>query len=190
MDSHLSRENLIKAAKDRKSTISGHLASCQECRLELYLLRKYTMTNRIPLQDAPANLIRRAIAIASGPESIEKSKHIVARIIFDSWSVPQPIGVRGTQSLSDRRLRYEWGGLIFDLRAEKHENQWIFVAEAGGIKMADSPVILEIDKKKLSAGSSGLFHWTSKRAPGTILIHYRNTTIKLPEIKWKKPPRN
>jgi hypothetical protein len=190
MVNHLSRENLIKAAKKRKLTLSGHLAECQECRRELFLLRNFTMMNRIPLQDAPASLISRAIAIASNTNSAEKSKHVLARIIFDSWSVSQPVGVRGTQSLSDRRLRYEWEGIFLDLRAEKHENMWTFVAEAGGKRMPDSPMILEVDKKQISTGTSGLFQWDSKRTPGTIYIRFRDMTIKLPESKWKKPPRN
>jgi hypothetical protein len=189
MDKHLSRKELIKVARSGELPERGHLATCEQCRNEVLLLREYYMANQKPLPDAPQAWIKKAIDIARATGAGQKIRHLLAKIVFDSWKMPYPVGVRGEESLSDRRIRFEAEGLTLDIRAEKYERNWTFVAEISGKDIAGSEVILEADSRKYVPGAGGLYQWSSKRAPKKILLHSRNSIIELPELKWQKPRR-
>jgi hypothetical protein len=189
MDKHLSRRELIEAAKTEELPKSGHLAKCRQCRDEVQLLREYDMANQKPLPNAPRAWIKKAIDIAAGMGAGEKIRRLLARVVFDSWQTPYPVGVRGEEALSDRRIRFEAENISFDLRAEKYEKNWAFVAEVSGRDIAGSDLILEADSKKYIPGEGGLYQWTSRRAPKKILLHSRNSIIELPELKWQKSRR-
>lgn len=187
MDKHLSRKELIKAARKNGFPETGHLANCEQCRDEILLLREYNMVNQKPLPNAPQAWIKKAIDIAGEVGAGQRIKHLLAKVVFDSWQMPYPVGVRGEQSLSDRRIRFEAKDIGLDLRAEKYEGSWSFVAEINGENIAGSEVILEADKRKYIPGKTGLYQWSSKRAPKNIKLHSRNSIIELPELKWQKP---
>ncbi|MBK7092257.1 MAG: hypothetical protein IPH59_11165 [bacterium] len=188
MKLHLTRQQLIKAARGQQVTVSGHLQECAECRELVSLLSNYLVAGKLHLPNAPTGWVERAIEIGSKSPLSEKIKSFVARIVFDSWAMPQPLGVRGESVESDRRIRFEHEGVRFDLRVEKQTKGWAFVAQIKG--NIDSTIHLEADKKKLLPDSAGLYQWSGSRPPRKITLRSDEFVIELPELTWKKPQSN
>jgi hypothetical protein len=148
------------------------------------LLRVYRVAGKLPLPDAPIGWIERAIAIASPRNLKERVRTLVAELVFDSWSIPHAVGVRGGTAAADRRLRFEFQGMVFDMRSEQHEKGWEFVAR---ISPVTDKLFLEADKKKLTPDDSGVFQWSSARPPRKITLRTDDRVVALPELSWKKP---
>jgi hypothetical protein len=108
-----------------------------------------------------------------------------ALLTFDSWLSPQPVGVRGCDSSSERRICCEAGPYLVDLRAEKHKDGWRMVAQLGG-ENADQAE-LSTGRTTIPAGQGALFQWSSSRPPGTIHIRVGEQDIELPKLLWKRP---
>lgn len=188
MAKHLSRQELIKAVRRRPFVLDGHLKSCAECRDSVILLKAFDVSGCLPLPDAPSPWVERAASLAKKNVGVlEGVKTIMAKLTFDSWAVPRPIGVRGQSSLSDRRIRFESESMVFDLRAERKTTGWAFVAQVTTEGPAVAPTILEIGKRKLHADPGGLFQWTSSRPLTSVTVRSGNTIIVIPELAWKRP---
>jgi len=183
---HLNRQELLQAARSGAAA-SGHLKVCRECREIVELLKTYDLAGESPLANAPRALIDRAVTIAAGPSPVGKIKQRLVEILFDSWLIPHPVGVRGLESLSHRRLRFAIGDMMLDLRAEQMPDQWIFVAEVLGKSIPDTAIRLKAGQKTIPAHQSGLYHWTSKRPPKRLLLQVDDAVFELPELSWKKP---
>lgn len=188
MKLHLTRQQLIKAARGQEVTASAHLQECTECRELVSLLSNFFVAGKLHLPAAPIGWIERAIEIGNGAKLGEKIRSFVARIVFDSWAMPQPLGVRGESVESDRRIRFEHDGVRLDLRVEKQTRGWAFVAQVKSD--TNVPVQLEADKKKLLPDSAGLYQWSGSRPPRKIALRSAGFVIELPELTWKRPQSN
>lgn len=184
MERHLTRQELIQAAQQQEVSKNGHVAECVECRELIELLRVFQVAGKLHLPDAPAGWTERAVAIGQGHSLGEKVRATVARLAFDSWAMPQAVGVRGSSVESDRRLRFETSELLFDLRAEQQAKGWAFVAQ---VRKAGTPVVILADKKKLLPDHTGLYQWSSTRPPRKITLRSDDMVVELPELTWKKP---
>jgi len=183
----LDRKELIKAAGKSGSALKGHLAECQECRQAVLMLREYGFSGNLPLANAPEGLIQKAISLAEKPAGLRKTIESIATLIFDSWLMPEPVGVRGQGAIENRRLRYKGDEITFDLRGEHQKSGWSFVAQASG--SLPSSTILSADKLSLYPDKHGLFQWQSPKPPRHLLLRSGDKTIKLPEIIWRKPQK-
>jgi hypothetical protein len=181
---HYTRDDLLKIIKDPQLKPQGHLAKCESCRQMLELLRRYSFIGQLPLNDAPAGWIRKAIAIAEKPGLIEKAKGKLIGLVFDSWLAPEPIGVRGGSTIEHRRLRFVEGELTFDFRAERFSDGWRFIASASGIKHPSSH--LRVDRREYFPDNSGIYQWSSVKPPRKIALIAEEEIFELPELKWKK----
>ena len=190
MGKHLNRKELIEAAKKRKIPKSGHLAECQECRNAVQLLGTFPVFGALPLNDVPKAWIDKAVSIMKNSEISYNIKNIKAKLVFDSWTTPQVIGVRGGNSTCDRRLRFKAETISFDLRAEKREKIWMFTARASGDDITGDTLIMTIGKQKFQADKSGIFEWQASRPPKKITLQTDDCTIGLPELLWKKQKSN
>ncbi len=188
MNMHLTRQQIIEAARGQQVTSPDHLLECAECRGLVSLMSTYFVAGKLHLPDAPIGWVERAIGIAEKSAVAEQIKSFVARVIFDSWAMPQPVGVRGDSVESDRRIRFESEDVRFDLRAEKQTRGWAFVAQVKS--QSDLPIQLEADKKKLLPDSAGLYQWSGTRPPRKITLRSDEFVIELPELTWKKPQAN
>lgn len=188
MKLHLTRQQLIKAARGQQLSEDSHLHECSECRELVGLISNYMVAGKLHLPEAPIGWIERAIEIGNKATVGEKIRTFVARIVFDSWAMPQPLGVRGESVESDRRIRFEHEEVRFDLRVEKQTKGWAFVAQLKG--NIASPIHLEADKKKLLPDSAGLYQWSGSRPPRKITLRSDEFVIELPELTWKKPQSN
>lgn len=187
-DKHLTRQELIKAARGQEVASAGHLAECSDCRELVSLFQAFAVARKLHFPDAPIGWIEKAAALGTEEKIAQKVKAFVARIVFDSWAMPQPMGVRGESVESDRRIRFEAGSIRFDLRAEKQAGGWAFVARAKG--QTELPIHLEADKKKLLPDSAGLYQWSGSRPPRKITLRSEEFVVELPELSWKKPQSN
>jgi len=188
MDEHLSRRELIEAAQGGESAFAEHLQQCAECRSAISLLRRFPVWGQVPLPDAPPGWIARATALAEGAGVIKKSKDALARLVFDSWAAPQPIGVRGEGTDVHRRIRFQAEPVLLDLRAEQQGSGWAFVAQLSGDKAFVADAVIEVGRRKMHADAAGFFQWSSRRPPALIIIRSGDTRIETPEVSWR-PPR-
>lgn len=186
MGKHMNRKELIEAAKKRSLPKSGHLAECSECRDAVQLFKSFPVIGNPPLKDVPKAWMNKAVSIMKDTGLPNKIKQIKAKLVFDSWTSPELVGVRGSNSICDRRLRFESDAISFDLRAEKREKIWMFTARASGKEIAEDTFSLSIGKRKLQPDNSGIFEWQAGRPPKNIGLHADDFSIELPELSWKK----
>lgn len=186
MSEHPDRTELIKAARKGDKKLLEHITSCPECRQALELLQAYDFCGSAPLPDPPAAWTEKAAAIMKPSKSSRKVRAMVARLVFDSWAMPQALGVRGGSSLDERRLRFEAEGISLDLRAEKSQKEWAFVAQIVDKTGTGATPTLEVDSKPLPAASGSLVQWTSARPPTRISIRSADLVVHTPELKWRK----
>lgn len=187
MDEHLSRQELIRAARSGDSSRFQHLKKCRECRDAVSLIREYDFSGARHLADAPEELVENALRLALGTISKKRIPAGVANLTFDSWSEPLPVGVRGEALLGERRLRFEMDGLVFDLRAEQHAGRWVFIGVVSSDLADTRNVFLRVGGRKRSPDSTGVFHWESARPPRKIAIQLNDlTTVTLPELSWRR----
>jgi hypothetical protein len=145
------------------------------------------MAGRIPLAQPPQTWVRRAMSIPDRARIVPAVKRLKALLTFDSWLSPQPVGVRGCDSSSERRICCEAGPYLVDLRAEKRKDGWRMVAQLGG-ENADQAE-LSTGRSTIPADRGALFQWSSSRPPGTIHIRVGEQDIELPKLLWKRPRR-
>lgn len=186
MDKHLTRQQLIGAARGELPETAEHLAACPECRAELALISTYALAGEPPLPHAPEDWIARAAGLAQGVPVVEKLRRLLAVAVFDSWAVPSMVGVRGGATTEDRRLRFESEGMTFYLRAERQAKSWAFVAQLTG-EAGRPETTLEVDKRTITPDESGLYVWSAGRPPRKISLRTGPAIIDLPELSWKKP---
>jgi hypothetical protein len=190
MKEHLSRQQLIEAAQGQSRAGDRHLDTCAECRHLADLLKAYPVSGRPPLPDAPAAWVSRAASLAEHPSVLERAQSVMARLIFDSWAIPQPIGVRGRGTIDERRVRFESEMIVLDLRAEKHTDGWAFVAQITGERPLTEQATLNVGKKELHADADGLFQWASRRPPADVSVHAGALIVETPRLSWKAPRKN
>lgn len=181
----MTRKEILKAALADGDEFTGHLAECPQCREYVLMLRAFSASNRIPLPEAPKAWIERAVNLAQKEGIFKQAVRTLAELVFDSWTIPHPIGVRGEAASDNRRLRFESPHLTFDLHAERRGRNWVFVAQA--IKAKTGVNAIRIGGKALMPDSSGIFQWSSKKPPQKISLVTGQEVIDLPKLLWKNP---
>lgn len=182
---HLTREELIALARRPRASHPDHLRECDDCRLAFELLTVFDTSGRSPLPKPSESWIKRAAAIADADRVPSVLKRLKARLTYDSWLTPQPVGVRGTSSTAYRRIEFESQGRILDLRAERNKEGWVFVAQLSGASGTNN--ILVCGRQTVWPDDNNLFQWTSVRPPRKISVRIDNELIDLPDLKWTKP---
>jgi hypothetical protein len=144
------------------------------------------MAGRAPLPDPPSAWVTKARLIPSSSGSVIKVvRDLVAHLVFDSWAMPQPVGVRGQATLGQRRISFEVEDVSFDLRAEQRKGEWRFVAQATAAGHAAGE--LHSDRRVLLPDRDGIYQWSAPRPPRTIVLQISNTRVTLPELTWTRP---
>lgn len=183
----MNRQELIQAARGRKIGAAKHLDTCKECREAIRLLKVFDLAGELPLTDAPAPLVERAIAVVAGQGLVEKVRRLAAQLVFDSWMLPRPAGVRGACPSGHRRLRFKARDLIFDVRAERYKSEWICIAQVTGGTDSRLPILLRVGRKQILPDSSGMYQWSAKTPPRKLTFNADDVIIELPELAWQKP---
>lgn len=182
---HLTRQELIKAIRSGQDQSDQHLQECAECRELRDLLTLFPVAGRLPLPAPLSAWVDKAAAIAVPSKFARQVKRLVGSLVFDSWSLPQPVGVRSGGKLADRRLQFAAQGLLLDLRAEHHRTEWSFVAQVTGHK--EETLQLQADRKLLQADADGFFEWSDRKPPRRLVLKLDGMTVGFPELMWRKP---
>lgn len=190
MTKHPSRQELIAAATQKTGAQDQHLATCDECRALYHLFANYQVAGELALPNAPKEWINRAKDIYNSANPLQTLRRLVGRLSFDSWQVPQAVGVRSHELLADRRIRFEIGPLVLDVRAERQPAGWDFTAQVTGEVDDPSSMILRADRQTISPDPNGFYQWSSSRPPRLIRLEADDVSISLPELTWKQTPAN
>lgn len=188
MEQHPTRQALIKAAQSGDSRIDKHIADCNDCRQLFELFRAFPVTGELELPDAPAGWIAKAREIANSGAVAGWLKGMAAKLSFDSWTLPATVGVRSQNIEHDRRLQYEIGALLLDIRAEKQAAAWDFTARLSGEQADAKQFMLKIDRRLLAPDSLGFYHWSSPKPPKQIQLTDGDVVLDLPELTWTQKP--
>ncbi len=128
-------EGSVRVAMER------HLASgCRKCRQAAELLYKVQAAARNDAQvQIPHYALRcaQAVFILQQPERVQILPRIPARLLYDSFGEPLPVGLRTQQRLS-RQALYQAGDYSLDLRLENERSSFC-VALVGQIQNRKEP---------------------------------------------------
>ena len=149
----------------KREDMSQHLATgCKKCGGVVSFLEKLVTVTRSDTVKVPDQLVRNAKVLfaMSKPEKISMAS-TVAKLIFDSFSGPVPVGVRGTPRVT-RQAMYEAGDYCVDLRME-HERGGALVTLVGQVAsrknpargVAGTPVMLMAGKDVVAKASCNRF---------------------------------
>src|SRR5262245_24158900 len=138
------------ARGDDRVRMEKHLASgCERCRDAVSFLRDVASLSRADERwEPPASVVRHAIAIL--PPAARFTRRLIGRLVFDSFSQPQPAGVRSVHRRS-RQLMYRAGEVYVDLRIEQEQARRR-VSLVGQIVSRDGSAITPPDVFLLEAG--------------------------------------
>jgi hypothetical protein len=186
IDMHLTHQEMQAAARENQP-MTGHLSSCDACKQAVELLRLFPMAGRIPLAQPPQAWVKRAMSIPDRTLIAPAVTRLKALLTFDSWLSPQPVGVRGCDTCSERRICCEAGPYLVDLRAEKRKDGWRMIAQLGGENAEQAE--LSTGRMTIPADRGALFQWSSSRPPGAIHIRVGEQEIELPKLSWKRSRR-
>jgi hypothetical protein len=181
------RKELLRAIQQGKLAAIDKSMLSEDDILLLELYARFPMADRQQLVDAPESVIKKAESIQSGEE--ESIASLAARLIFDSWAEPSLVGVRGSALVEERRVRFETGPYLLDLRAEKHTKGWHFIAEVSSSSVSSSGCKIVAGKQEIHENDAGLFEWSAAQPPRHLKLRTADDElIELPEISWRKIP--
>ncbi len=179
------RAELIEAARDGSLDRQALAGLSAEDRAFVELLMQYPVAGRDRLIDAPDALIAKAAAIPSA-KARRRLADLMPKLLFDSWAQPAAAGVRGATATEDRRLRYEIGPVVLDIRGEKEPEGWFFTARISDGSESRGWT-LKVGRKEIVANDQGFFEWHSPRAPQTLaLFNDAGEQVKLPKLTWTR----
>lgn len=208
MSKELFRNEMIEAAAGLNaaavSKIEARVRTDRALALEYRLLSLFQFAGIVRLAQAPKALLAKVNSLpqVTGARKLEQIssgiREILGAVAFDSWVMPQPVGVRGSAGaagaagaggLDERRLRLEAAGITFDLRAEKSPSGWDFVGRLSGPLAESEKFAAHIGSKKIECGSAEFYQWSSAYPPRRLVLQSHDTKITFPELSWKKPEK-
>ncbi len=184
---HLSRKELIVFSKSVAGALPEHLSVCKDCSGLLELFTRFQVAGERQLENVPAGWIEKAVAIAKPKRVKEAIQQLVAYLAFDSWTQPIPIGVRSMGQLANRRVRYNVNEYSIDIRMEKQQTEYAFIATVSKKDERDPSFTLVSAGRSVVADEDGYYQWVSSRPPKRISFHSSDIIIHLPVTLWNKP---
>lgn len=140
------------ASGSSRSEMEAHLASgCRRCRRSMEALGTVVAVARGEAdREPPMHALRLAMAVFSlrQPERVHILPRVLARLVFDSFGEPAPVGIRSRERVS-RQAMYRAGDYYVDLRLESEPGARLVslvgqVAESGAAhqSVANVPIVL------------------------------------------------
>jgi hypothetical protein len=184
---HLTRGQLLDAARKGSAVFTEHLKVCKECAKAVDLLTRYPVSGCLQLPDPPSGWVSKAIEIPRARSMSASLRQLVGALVFDSWLAPAVAEVRGVGSHGNRRLKFEAEDIALDMRAEDHGANWSFVAHVSGPAVGES--VIRCDGREMNPDAHGLFQWESPRPPKKLSVQTPLVTMEISSIRWKKPSK-
>jgi len=151
-----------------RSLMQSHLEACAKCRRTVGILSEVAAVAAAePANTPPRESVRLAKAIYTPPPS----QRLLARLIFDSFLAPLPVGVR-TQDRQTRQAVYEAGSYCVDVRVEHQPRRGTTTLvgqladrDHPGANAADVSVLLKTKQKTIASAPCDQF--------GEFYLEYR-----------------
>jgi hypothetical protein len=158
-----------------RSLMQSHLETCAKCRRTVGILSEVAAVAAAePANTPPRESVRLAKAIYTPPPS----QRLLARLIFDSFLAPLPVGVR-TQDRQTRQAVYEAGSYCVDVRVEHQPRRGTTTLvgqladrDHPGANAADVSVLLKTKQKTIASAPCdefGEFYLEYRPAPSLRL---------------------
>ena len=185
MSDSYKREELITAIRQGRLSSDQIGELPEDERSFAILLRDFDFAGEDHLFDAPETVIRKAESLLDTRVASGRPKSLLAKLVFDSWAMPLPAGVRGSATADDRRMRFDLEPFVFDLRVEKQGRTYHCIAEIAGPEDTADRFTVTVDNRKIKAGDEGLFEWSSSKPPRRMAVAIDNEPpVELPELSW------
>jgi hypothetical protein len=146
----------------------------------------------LPLPNPPATWVLKACQLATDSKTSLTEKIVVAAeelfgsLTFDSWELLAPTGVRGVEASVERRLRFEADGHILDLRAEKDNENWEFVAQVFKSGQSIDSFVIRVGDIEVHPTDGKFYQWSSTYPPEKITLIDKANLINFSNISWKQ----
>ncbi len=186
-EKHVSRAALVALANDKDAHRSKHIRECPDCRCELEMLTEFKVASRVRLSEPPTSWINKAAMIMPEKAIDRIARRLTAKLTFDSWLMPEPIGVRGIGTTERRQMRFETDGRVIDLRAEHDRRGWNIVAQLSGKTGAYGE--LRHGTAVCYPDDDRIYQWEAKRPPSKLSIRVDDDIIEIPDLKWTMPAK-
>jgi hypothetical protein len=153
--------------QERQERMLAHLQyGCSKCEKVKGILSKFAaICKREDTYNVPRfaeQQVKAMMGLAKAPRP-STLQHILASLIYDSVSAPQPVGVRGTHQIN-RQVLFQAGDYSVDLRFEheKGSASMVLVGQIANQKspdemLANLPVILVAGNRELTRSISNTF---------------------------------
>lgn len=151
------------------------------------MLVRFAVAGNLPLTEPPEAWVVRAQKLAKRESLVSSVKSVLARLVFDSWASPQPVGVRGEAAIEQRRVRFEAAPVAVDIRAEHLKTGWSFVAQVTGVDYEQAK--LSADRQLFALDEHGICQWSHSKPPKKIAVVTTTQSVELPGIPWKMKPQ-
>ena len=184
MGNHMTRKQITLTAGLSEDKWPKHVQTCEICRQSVMMLQQFPMTGRLHLVDPPDAWVNNVKVLAAKPTVRSLVTHLVGRLVFDSWLLPTPAGVRGFAATTDRRLRYEVDSVTVDMRVERHGRVWSSVAQISGAE--GKTVNLLINGRVILLGTGGMAQHSGSQPPRQIALRVDDREAILPEVSWRR----
>lgn len=184
MEKHLTRKQLIEAAKAQTDYYNEHLEKCNECQFLYKIFNKIDAGNQQIFSHAPNNILTRAMLIPERSVLKKKLKKLKAIISFDSWIGQPALKVRNTE-LNTRRLSITCGDISLDLQASRKRSNWQFIAKINDEVPFKNSYIKTTSEINIYPDEDGFFIWNEKTPPKELSLIVDDKLITIPKLKWK-----
>lgn len=184
MEKHLTRKQLIEAAKAQSDYFNEHLKKCNECQFLYKIFNRIDPGNQQIFSHAPNNILTRAMLIPERSVLKKKLKKLKAIISFDSWVGQPALKVRNAE-LNTRRLSITCGDISLDLQASRKRSSWQFVAKISDDVPSKNSYIKTASDINIYPDEDGFIIWNEKIPPKELTLIVDGQHIKIPNLKWK-----
>jgi len=192
MTDHCSREEILSGARSgvlSRNEARAHIEECGECRAFWELACMLAGASTEPLAHAPTGWVEHAAALARSRGRARKALAAIGRLVFDSWTAPAAVGLRGQTEHETRRLAWEVDDWSIELRAESEGPGWEVVAQVSRGGRPQRGIELAFGSDRVHTDASGMAVWSGSRPPRNISIGAAEGELRLEQVQWKTPRR-
>ena len=164
--------------------VSHHLASCEECRTAVEMLKRsrllQTAESDYGQTEAMVQRLSSLPAYASQPPRCP----INATFVADSWHARMAASVRHAAQGVERRLRYRARDLLIDLVVDRLGGKSECFLRVSRHGRPVSHLVLDVGNRKILPGDIGFFSWTGDRPPRRLTIWSPEICVRMENIRW------
>jgi hypothetical protein len=188
LSNHITFEVLTDIAEQRANE-DPHLAECRECTETLQQLRHtFALMKKDAAEDAPRDVLFRAISLFQPAEKVSLVRRIMAVISFDSLTSAPAFGTR-SGATEVRQLIYSAEQHDIDLHISVADNKWIIAGQLLGSSCTDGEAIIEGENISLSSKLDDSCEFKLPAVPSgdyKLRLRLADIEVEVPRIELRK----